>query len=427
MLLKIHIRFKDYKMTSENALLYGEDYSRKTQKFIMWFFSILFAFLLLILILLFTIHINDTVSFTQGEIISQSPQLDLKAPFEAQVSKIYVHEGQKIKAGDTLMIIYSDVNSREYITQKAEKDYLEKKLSSMQSLSASLNKKKNEVGTENKLNSSDLNIDVENIQHNIQALDTQYKLQQQKLNDALERNKADSILYKKDMLSKLEYNAGKDLTSDIQESLNATKNELQKQKTQQYSSANEFASKQHQLALTNIELEENHQNLNQLQIDLEKELIKVNENIALLSRELSKQYLIAVTNGTVNFIFNAKQSSNLINKNDLLLSISPDKNDFYAKVVLPENNIQYLKPAMPAHIELDAYYHLEYGIIKGDVTYISARKENDKFYALIKLNNANNFQLKSGYNISGEIITDRLILIQYFIKKLFKEFDKKPA
>ena len=414
-------------MISESIFLYGEDYSVKTQKFIVWFFRILLGFLILSLILLFTVPINDTVSFTQGEIISQNPQLDLKAPFEAQLSKIYVHEGQKINAGDTLMAIYNDANSREYITQKAEKGFLEKKLFSVQSLLASLDKKKSEVGVENKINSSTRNVDVENIRNNIEALKAQYKLQQQKLNDALERNKADSVLYKKDMLSKLEYNAGKDLTNDIRESLNITKNELQKQKTQQYESINEFTNRQHTVALKNIELEENNQNLNQLQIDLENELIKANENLALLSHELSKQYLTATTSGTVNFIFNAKQSSNLINKNDLLLSISPDTNNFYAKVVLPENNIQYVKPAMPAHLELDAYYHLEYGIIKGDVTYISARKENDKFYALIKLNNANQFQLKPGYNISGEIITERLIMFQYFIKKLFKEFDKKPS
>lgn len=258
-------------------------------------------------------------------------------------------------------------------------------------------------------------------------MNEQYALQQQKLNDALERNRADSILYKKDMLSKIEYSSGKDLTNDIQTSLNNIKAELQKQTTQQYTSSNDYATKQHELALTNIQLEENSQDLHQAKIDVENELVKTNENLVLLERELSKQYLIATTNGTVNFVFNSKQTSNLINKNDLLLSISPDKNIFYAKVVLPESNVQYVKTSMPAHIELDAYYHLEYGIIKGDVTYISARKENDKFYALIRLGKANQFQLKPGYKISGEIITDRLVLFQYFIKKLFKEFDTKAA
>lgn len=414
-------------MIADNAVLYDEDYTAGTQKILLWFFRLLLGFLLLSLILLFTIRINDTVFFTQGEIIAQSPQLDMKAPFEAQLLKVYVHEGEKVEQGDTLMVIYNDANEKAYSMQKAEKDYLEKKLASLQALLATFNKKKNETGIENKLNSSGLTVDVENVKNNVQALEFQYQLQQQKLNAALERNKADSILYKKDMLSKLEYNEGKDLTADIQQSLNSTRNELDKQRTQQAASTNEFASKQHQLALRNIELEENYQSLNQTQIDLQNKLIQANENLGLLSRELSKQYLIATTAGTINFIYSAKQSSNLINKNDLLLSISPNSKNFYAKVILPENNIQYVKQAMPAHLQLDAFYHLEYGIIKGNVTYVSERKENEKFYALIRLNNADHFRLKSGYNISGEIITDRLVLFQYCIKKIFKEFDNKPS
>src|SRR3954470_24439173 len=131
-------------MIAANAILYGEDYSVKTQKFILWFFRLLLSFVLLCLVLLFTIPVNDTVIFKQGEIVSQNPQLDLKAPFEAQLSKIYVQEGQKVKAGDTMMIIYNEANSRSYITQKAQKEYLEEKLASVKSLLGELNKKKSE-------------------------------------------------------------------------------------------------------------------------------------------------------------------------------------------------------------------------------------------------------------------------------------------
>lgn len=416
-------------MQSKRAdiLLFEEDYSTKAQLLIKWFFILLASFAVISLLLLFTVRINDTVSFTKGEIVSQSPQLDLKAPYEAQFLKLLVHEGQKVKAGDTLMIIYNESNNRQYVAQKAEKEYLEKKMLSFRSLNKELTRKKNETGVESHLNNADSKVNIDDARHNIEALTEQYLIQQEKLKTALERNRSDSILYSKDMLSKLEYNAGKDATNDIKEMLNNTKRELQKQKISREANSNEYATKQHSLALKKIELEENSQTLDQLKIDLQNELVKATENLALLEREIAKQYLVATTTGTILFIFNAKQASDLINKNDLLLSISPDKNDFYAKVALPENNIQYVKTNMAAHLELDAYYHLEYGILKGDVTYVSARKENDKFYAYIKLDNAKNFNLKPGYNISGEIITERLFLFQYFIKKLFKEFDNKQA
>ena len=410
-----------------DIFLYGEDYSEKSQQFIKWFFVLLAGFLIISLIILFAVRINDTVPFNEGEIVSQSPQVDMKAPYEAQLLKFPVHEGQKVKAGDTLMIIYNEANNRQYVAQKAGKEYLEKKLLSFQSLHGELMLKKNETGVESNLNNADSKINFASANQNIETLTEQYHIQEEKLKTALERNSADSILYSKDMLSKLEYNEGKDATNDIRAMLNKTKQELDKQKTYERTNSNEYATKRHELVLKRIELEENSQNLEQLKIDLQNELVKASENLSLLERELAKQYLIASTNGTVLFVFNAKQASDLINKNDLLLSISPDKNDFYAKVALPENNIHYVKTNMQAHLELDAYYHLEYGILKGDVTYVSARKENDKFYAFIKLDNAKRFNLKPGYNISGEIITERLFLFQYFIKKLFKEFDNKQA
>lgn len=408
-----------------DTLLYGEGYATKTHQFIKCFFVLLASFMIGSLIIVFAVRINDAVSFTEGEIVSQSPQLDMKAPYEAQLSKLFVYEGQKVKTGDTLMIIYNESNNRQYITQKAAKEYLEKKLLSFQSLNKELVKKKNETGFENNLNNADSKLNMDNAKHNIEALTEQYHIQEEKLKTALERNRADSILYSKDMLSKLEYNAGKDATNDIKEMLNNTKHELEKQKMFQQANSNEYAAKQHALTLKKIELEESRQNLGQLKIDLQNELVKATENLALLERELAKQYLIATTNGIVLFVFNAKQATDLISKNDLLLSISPEKNDFYAKVVLPENNVQYVKTNMQAHLELDAYYHLEYGILKGSITYVSARKENNKFYAFIKLNNDRQFNLKPGYNVSGEIITERLFLFQYFIKKLFKEFDNK--
>ncbi|HEY6977880.1 MAG TPA: HlyD family efflux transporter periplasmic adaptor subunit, partial [Chitinophagaceae bacterium] len=401
-------------------------YATWEHKYILWFFRFLAGFVLLIIVLLFTVHINDTVSFTEGEIISSNPQIDYKAPYESLLQKAPVKEGQKINPGDTLMVIYNEQVNSEYAKQKATKEYLEQKISSVQLLIAAVRKKKQSVGAENSINYSKYKLDIQNAYNNIEALDQQYKLQQQKLSSALEKTQADSILYHKDLVSKMEYNEGKNAANDVMESINTTTNEIQKQKAEKELNKNNFLKEQHNLKLKKIELEEDEQNLTQLQIDLEDQLEKATENFKLLEQELKKQYLIAATKGVVNYIYNAKQSSNIIEKGALLISISPDNNNkFYAKAIIPQKDIQYIGATMPAHIKLDAYYHLEYGIIKGKVTYVSERKENEKFYTLIQLDNPSQFRLKSGYNISGEIITERLILFNYFLKKIFKEFEKK--
>ena len=82
---------------------------------------------------------------------------------------------------------------------------------------------------------------------------------------------------------------------------------------------------------------------------------------------------------------------------------------------------------MEAHLKLDAYYHLEYGILKGTLTYISERKENDKFYALIQLEKNKSFNLKPGYSVYGEIVTDRLPLYKFLLKKIFSNAGVKQS
>ncbi len=66
------------------------------------------------------------------------------------------------------MIIYNDANSKEYATQKIAKDYLEQKLSSVESLLFTQNRKKGEVGIENKLNNTKFKINDEKISNHVQ-------------------------------------------------------------------------------------------------------------------------------------------------------------------------------------------------------------------------------------------------------------------
>jgi hypothetical protein len=113
----------------------------------------------------------------------------------------------------------------------------------------------------------------------------------------------------------------------------------------------------------------------------------------------------------------------LISRGDLLISVAPQTVSYYAKVIVPEKDMPYVKAGLDARLKLDAYHRLEFGTINGKVMYIAERKENEKFYALVKLPKIKGYQLKSGYTIHGDIVVRRLPLYKFFIKKLFKRFD----
>lgn len=376
------------------------------------------------IVLLFVLQINETVTINNGEIVATNPQSDYKAPYEAQIIKVIAKEGQTVKEGDTLMLMKSLDYQEQYAKTKTEIEYLQKKIQSVNSLGNTLQKKKSTIDQASDITSQKYQLDINRLVADMKAMDDQYGIQKEKFSSTTEKMTGDSILYKKDMLSRYEYNATKDAHLTVKENLNLMANQREKQLSEKNLAYNNFTKEQNSLLQTKVQLEENAQALVQANIDFQNQLLQAREALKKIETELSKEALIATTSGIVNYIFNTKQSSNVIAKSELLISIVPNSISYYAKLTIPEKEMPYVRIGLPTRLKLDAYQTFQNGVMMGKVTYLAERKENQNFYALVELNNAAALPLKSGYNVYGEIVIDRLPLYRYFIKKIFKKFDK---
>lgn len=222
------------------------------------------------------------------------------------------------------------------------------------------------------------------------------------------------------MLSKYDYNTTNDANLALKENLSGTINERTKRHSEKDVLYNNFTREQNTLMLSKVELQENHQLLVQAKNEYENQLNQANANLNRVLEEIKDQNLVAESSGIVNFIFNTSNSSNVINKGELLISLAPDVISYYAKVMIVEKDMPYLRKDLIAQLKLDAYYNFEKGLLTGKVTYVAERKENEKFYVLIALDDVKRFSLKSGYTVYGEIIVNRLPLYKYLIQRLLK-------
>lgn len=401
------------------------NYNIRGYNFTLWFFRIMLAMIVTLVVLVFVLHINETISIKQGEIVAGNPQADYKAPFEGEILKIHVKEGQQVNAGDTLLTMKNLDFREQQAKTKTEIEYLQKKIQSIEILQNAVSKKKGAIDQASNITAQKYQLDINSLVTDMKSLDEQYSLQRERLNSAKERLAGDSILYKKDMLSKYELNTTKDANIALRENLATLQSQRNKQLAEKNITYNNFTKEQNTLLLTKVQLEENAQALVQAKNDFESQLLQAKEALNKLEQELDKQNIIATSSGIVNYLYNTKQTSNLITKGDLLLSISPKTVLYYAKVVVPEQDMPYIKAGLDARLKLDAYNKFQNGLINGKVSYVGERKENEQFYALVELVEVGRFKLKSGYTIYGEIIVQRLPLYKYFIKKLFKKFDGK--
>lgn len=400
-----------------------DNYSFKGYNFTIWFFRLLLFIAITTTVLVFVLHINETVTIKEGEIVAANPQSDYKAPFEAQVTKILVKEGQPVEAGDTLLVMQNTDFLEQLAKTKTEIEYLQKKIRSIDVLEQAVQKRRTAIDQTTAIASQKYKYEVNSVVNDMKTLDEQFALQKERMQSANEKYQGDSILYKKDMLSKYEFNNTKDANLALKENLSTMKSQRNNRLAQRNIAYNNFTKEQNTLVLGKVQLEENAQALVQAKNDYESQLLQAKETLHKLETELNKQNVVAATSGIVNYLFNTKLSSNLITKGDLLVSIAPKTVSYYAKVIVPEKDMPSVKSGLDARLKLDAYQNFQYGPIDGKVSYVAERKENDKFYALVQLPQNNRFQLKSGYTIYGEIVLQRLPLYKYFIKKLFKRFD----
>lgn len=399
------------------------NYSLKEYNFTIWFFRIVLFIIISLVLLVVFFKINETVTISEGEIVAANPQVDYKAPSEVQIKKVYVREGQPVNIGDTLITLYNPEQVEEFTKTQAEIEYLQNKSESLKVLENAVVSKKAAINQSGTIAANKYQIEINRLVNSMKNLDQQYNLQKEKLSSNNEKFFGDSILYKKDMLSKYEFNNTKDASLAIKENITGTLSERRKAIDAKNMAYNDFTREQNSLMLNKIQLQENQQSIEQARNQYENQLVQLQASLKRLGTQISQQTIIAQNAGIINFLFNTNKASNVIGKGELLVSLAPQANAFYAKVSVPEKDMPYLKSGLSAQLKLDAFNNFENGLLKGKVSYVSERKENEKFYALVTLPQVERFKLKPGYTVYGKIIIERLPLYKFFIKRLFKKFD----
>ena len=139
--------------------------------------------------------------------------------------------------------------------------------------------------------------------------------------------------------------------------------------------------------------------------------------------EVRKQYIISNSEGIVGKIFNKKVSTSTIQKDDVLVSLYPVNNTYYAKIKVNEKDLWRVQTGQKTNLKLSAYYFYEHGTLEGRVVYIPDRIPDplDSYIYVEIIDNGKDFVLRSGYAVKGEIIVEELKLWKYIYNSIFRK------
>ena len=399
-------------------------YNTKSINFIKILNKILIAFLIISIILIFALNINDTVSFKEGQIFSDTPQLKINAPNEVRVLKVLVKEGQEVKKGDTLFVLENKKTKSDYDVLNTDVAAMEHKIDIINKLiENTLDRKKSLIQLLN-IQSKIYSTDRKKTALEISSLNNKINLSSQQTSILTDKFKTDSILYAKGAISRYEMTDTKNrnlddkkVQVDIKSSYNVKNYDFE-------NLHNNYRRTKNDLKRSIIDVDNQIQNYRRDVLELQTMIKDGKYNLTYIGDELKKLIIISPIHGTISNLFNAKQNVEIANKNDLLTIIAPSKENFYAKVILDEKDLTYIKNGQEINLKLDAYNYYRFGAIKGNITYVSPSDVDRTFYCLANIKKYNpNIQLKAGYKLKGEVIIEKMKLFQYIIKKLFNKID----
>ena len=396
----------------------------KPIKLIRGLFVILTAMLLLMVVLLFVLNINYTVDVIHGEIISKNTPIEYQAPFEARIQKVLVAEGNRVFFGDTLMILNNQQMATAVLKSENELRLIEKNIIVFQELLGNLERQIQHRGQQKNQINTAYQFEKKGIQLGVAELEKQLKLQARSMDISKQKLQRDLSLLQDGIISKLEYDNDHQIFLKEKE----RHSELQRRLRQQ---RNQYA------ALPNDQSRQvNNQNLSVLsgrydRSQIEKQLIEENirkiqvtDQLNLHRSNLEKCVLTATQDGFISQIYNTKMDANFVEKGTPLLVLSPkEEAQFYAEMSLSQQAIRSVKPGQTTHLKLDAYNYYQYGLLKGEVSFVKKDTSNN-FFVLAELDQpAQHFNLQSGYQIKGEIIIEEVKLYQFILRKLFQNIE----
>lgn len=385
-------------------------------------FMMLCGVVLVALAMLFLLKIHETVNADQGEIIAENAPVEYVTPYEAEVKKVWVQEGDKVEIGDKLITLYSA--AAEALVKQTEQDLklAKEQVYSLRKLNKNL---KSQEGTRRRAADNleqNHSYQKENTSLELQALQTQVSQFKNKLKSARKRLQVDQDLLAQGLMSEAQYLDNQQVYAQEQQRFSDLNKRYLQAKANQGNLNNDRSTRLNAQELNVLSTQYERINAEKTLTEAKANLEQLKQQLIYQKEALEKSIVVADKAGYVSRLFNSKRDIKLVPKGKPLLTITPQAEEkFYAKFRIPQAAVKDVKAGQVAQIRLDAYNYYQYGVLEGEVIHID-RDTANSFYALAVIpEQETEIELKNGFAAKGKIITNKVRLSTFVYKKMFEK------
>ena len=389
----------------------------------------------------------DIVAVANGKISTEGSAKIIQPAISGVVTNINVHEGQRVKKGETLLALDKTTAEKDVATVSQSLNTARVERDILRRLAVDGN-------TDEIINNADLPDEAKAMLRQFASSQTSLSATRQQAVNGTISNYQQQLQFNQQAKNQLEINAQnlKNRKAEIEKQLpNANpvdKLRLQNELSnidQRITSADSAVLGQNQQLLQSQSALTQAQNQSQTQIAetnsafnnqiiaSEKRIIELENNLVKAKQVLAQTTITAPVDGTV-LSLTVKTIGGVVNTGQQLAQIVPEKVPLYVDAALDNQDVGFVKPGQRVVVKVATYPFQRYGYLEGTVENISPDAiQDDKkgliYKAKIKLNDdksskQNQLKLLPGMSVSAEITTGQRRIIEFFLDPLMTKADE---
>ena len=389
----------------------------------------------------------DIVAVANGKISTEGSTKIIQPAISGVVININVHEGQRVKKGETLLALDKTTAEKDVATANQSLNAARVERDILRRLAVGGN-------TDDIINNADLPDEAKAMLRQFASSQTALSAARQQAVNGMISNYQQQLQLNQQAKNQLETNAQnlKNRKAEIEKRLpNANpvdKLRLQNELSnidQRITSADSAVLGQNQQLLQSQSALTQAQNQSQTQnaetnsafsnqiITAEKRIIELENNLVKAKQILAQTTITAPVDGTV-LSLTVKTIGGVVNAGQQLAQIVPEKVPLYVDAALDNQDVGFVKPGQRVVVKVATYPFQRYGYLEGTVENISPDAiQDDKkgliYKAKIKLNDEksskqNQLKLLPGMSVSAEITTGQRRIIEFFLDPLMTKADE---
>lgn len=389
----------------------------------------------------------DIVAVANGKISTEGSTKMIQPAVSGVVTNINVHEGQRVKKGETLLALDKTTAEKDVATANQSLNTARVERDILRRLAVGGN-------ADEIINNADLPDEAKAMLRQFASSQTALSAARQQAANGMISNYQQQLQFNQQAKNQLETNAQnlKNRKAEIEKQLpNANpvdKLRLQNELSnidQRITSADSAVLGQNQQLLQSQSALTQAQNQSQTQtaetnsafnnqiIASEKRIIELENNLVKAKQILAQTTITAPVDGTV-LLLTVKTIGGVVNAGQQLAQIVPEKVPLYVDAALDNQDVGFVKPGQRVVVKVATYQFQRYGYLEGTVENISPDAiQDDKkgliYKAKIKLNDdksskQNQLKLLPGMSVSAEITTGQRRIIEFFLDPLMTKADE---